>query len=159
MATLNRPAPTSAPLRVLIVDDNVDAAEMLGEILARWGHAIEVATDGPDALDKARSFQPQLVLLDIGLPGMDGYEVASELQAEAAATGVASGTLVAVTGYGQSSDRERTRHAGFAHHLVKPLQLTDVLRVVEAVGRLHGAVAAQDDARLDPSPRATDQLR
>jgi signal transduction histidine kinase len=105
--------------RVMIVDDNSDAAELLAEGLAALGCEVMTAHDGPSALDRARSFRPEIALLDIGLPVMDGYELARHLRAldEPALR------LVAVTGYGQERDRQRSRDAGFALHLVKPVDL------------------------------------
>ena len=108
---------TGAPQRVLVVDDNVDAAELLCELLRTAGHATEMAHDGPDALGKAGRFQPTAALLDIGLPQMDGYELATRLRQQ-----LPDGlTLIALTGYGQSEDRELSRAAGFDAHWVKPV--------------------------------------
>jgi CheY-like chemotaxis protein len=103
-----------------VVDDNVDAADALGRLLSRfWGQDARVAYDGPAALEIARSFRPEVVLLDIGLPGMDGCEVARRLRGEPES---ADALLVAVTGWGQELDREMSRGAGFDHHLVKPVE-------------------------------------
>jgi signal transduction histidine kinase/CheY-like chemotaxis protein len=107
-------------LRVLLVEDNLDAAEALGELLKMWGHSVKLAHDGPSALEIARRSRPDVVLLDIGLPGMDGYAVAEQLRTIPGHAGV---KLVAVTGYGQESDRRRANLSGFDHHLVKPLDL------------------------------------
>ena len=116
-------APATAPgLRVLVVDDNIDAAELLAEALQAAGHATRVAHDAPQALAAARSFAPQVAVLDIGLPVMDGYELAARLRAEGLAP-----RLMAVTGYGQETDRERSRAAGFERHLVKPIDLDELL--------------------------------
>ncbi|MBS1816862.1 MAG: response regulator [Acidobacteria bacterium] len=106
-------------LRVLIVDDNRDAAEMIGAALQMHGYTTAVAFDGPDALALAPSFQPDVALLDIGLPAMDGYELAGRLRA----MGLTGLTLVAVSGYGQVTDQERSHEAGFDAHLVKPVDL------------------------------------
>jgi len=124
-----RPAARIDARRVLIVDDNRDAADSLSEGLIACGHITAVAYDGPAALATAASFQPQLALLDIGLPVMDGYELARRLRAE----GPVDLKLVAITGYGLESDRERARAAGFHHHLVKPIDLDTVEALV---GRL-----------------------
>jgi signal transduction histidine kinase len=122
-------APAAAVrLRVLLVEDNLDAAESLGELLRIWGHEVTIAHDGAAALRAVPETRPEVVLLDIGLPGMDGYEVASRLRAT---PGLAGLRLVAVTGYGQESDRRRARLAGFDHHLVKPVDL-DRLRALLA---------------------------
>jgi len=102
--------------RVLIVDDNRDAADSLAMLLRLGHHEVLAVSSGQEALDAVRSFRPDLVLLDIGLPDLDGYEVARRLRA----AGYQS-TLTALTGFGQAEDRERTRRAGFDHHLVKPV--------------------------------------
>jgi signal transduction histidine kinase/DNA-binding response OmpR family regulator len=103
--------------RVLVVDDNHDAAESLGLVLSMAGHEVRICYDGLTALAAAEAFQPEVVLLDIGLPGMDGYEVGRRLRARADLKGT---LLVALTGYGQDEDLRRSRAAGFDHHLVKP---------------------------------------
>jgi CheY-like chemotaxis protein len=108
----------AAPKHVLVVDDNKSAAEMLTLMLRMDGHEVRVAHDGPGALREARVWSPEVVLLDIGLPGMNGYEVARHLLGD---NGAAHPLLVAMTGYGQEEDRRRSREAGFAHHLVKPV--------------------------------------
>ncbi len=108
---------TAIPLRVLVVDDNVDAARGLAQLLALSGHRVTLAHDGPGALEAAAAQRPQLVLLDIGLPGMDGYTVAARLRT----AGHDRAALVAVTGYGQDDDLRRSNAAGFDRHLVKPI--------------------------------------
>lgn len=132
------PAPNAAlPLanskgkRVLVVDDNADAAEALGRLLRRAGCELEIALDGPTALDRAHEFHPTAVLLDIGLPGMDGYEVARRLRAEEHEE---HALLVAVTGYGQEEDRRRSREAGFDFHLVKPVDIGKIQQLLENTG-------------------------
>jgi signal transduction histidine kinase len=125
-----RPAPRTDVRRVLIVDDNRDAADSLSDGLIACGHVTAVAYDGPAALAAAATFHPQLALLDIGLPVMDGYELARRLRAE----GPADLKLVAITGYGLESDRERARAAGFHHHLVKPIDLDTVEALVARLG-------------------------
>jgi len=107
----------AAPLRVLVVDDNVDAADALRYVLKLSGHDVTVAYDGPGALAAAAAAQPELVLLDIGLPGMDGYQVAARLRQ----AGHERAALIAISGYGQEEDLRRSRGAGFDHHLVKPV--------------------------------------
>jgi signal transduction histidine kinase len=116
---LTRPVP-GAPLRILIVDDNADAAEMLSAVVGSLGHETALAHDGMTGLEIAQDFAPHVALLDIGLPVIDGYELAARLRALPACSRT---ILVAVTGYGQSEDRERSKRAGFAHHLVKPIEL------------------------------------
>jgi PAS domain S-box-containing protein len=117
------PRPVGTAHRILVVDDNEDARNSLGLLLELEGHRIAKATDGPTALALAVEFRPELVLLDIGLPGMDGYEVARRLREEPKAR---DALLVAVTGYGQSDDKCRAEAAGFDRHLVKPVD-PDVL--------------------------------
>jgi len=130
----SRPAPhagAGAPLRVHVVDDNVDAAKMLGHLLRMAGHDVSLAHDGPDALAVASVAPPDLVLLDIGLPSMDGYAVAARLRAD----GHAGVVLVALTGYGGEDDLQRSRDAGFDHHLVKPIDFAQLKELMLAVGR------------------------
>jgi PAS domain S-box-containing protein len=105
-----------APRRILLVDDNQDAAETLAEILTLWGHEVHMAHDGETALERYRELEPEVVLLDIGLPKLDGYEVARRLREAPHPPRL----LVALTGYGQAEDRRRSSEAGFDHHLVKP---------------------------------------
>ena len=109
------------PRRVLVVDDNVDGAESLASLLRLRGHQVHVANDGPEALRSATAFHPEIVVLDIGLPGMDGYEVARRLRDSQEA---APARLVALTGFGQDEDRRLSREAGFDYHLVKPVDPT-----------------------------------
>jgi signal transduction histidine kinase len=113
--------------RVLVVDDNVDAADSLGQLLRLDGHTVETAYAARAAIDKFEAFHPDLVLLDIGLPEMDGYEVAHRLRQRGDARNV---ILVALTGYGQREDRERALVAGFDDHLVKPVNFPDLQRVI-----------------------------
>jgi two-component system, chemotaxis family, CheB/CheR fusion protein len=108
------------PRRVLVVDDNVDTAESLALLLRLKGHEVETAHDGPAALETAGSFHPEVVLLDIGLPGLDGYQVAGQLRQRRR---TARALLVALTGYGQEEDQYLAREAGFDHHLTKPVDL------------------------------------
>ncbi len=131
------PAPTTEPaqpakalLRVLVVDDNVDSAVTVGMLLKATGHEVRVAHDGPAALEVASEYKPAVVLLDIGLPGMDGYEIAQRLRQQPQLGNV---TLVAMTGYGQESDRQRSREAGFNHHLVKPIDFDMVRKILATV--------------------------
>ena len=114
-------------LRVLLVDDLVDAAVTLAELLEDWGLEVRVAHHGPRAVEIATEFQPEVVLLDLGLPGWDGYEVARQLQA---LPGSDSRSIIALTGYGQEEDRQRTAAAGFAAHLAKPVDLSELQRVL-----------------------------
>jgi two-component system CheB/CheR fusion protein len=104
--------------RILVVDDNVDAADSLAQFLGMAGHQVRTAYGGPAALEAARAYRPEAVLLDIGMPGMDGYEVARRLRQEA---GLGGALVVALTGYGQEEDRRRSREATIDHHLVKPV--------------------------------------
>lgn len=111
--------------RILVVDDNVDGAEALAMMLRLMGHSVYVAHNGPSAISAARTFDPDLVLLDLGLPGMDGYQVARELRK---LTHTAPMRIVAVTGWGQEQDRVRTAEAGFDAHLVKPVEPAAILQ-------------------------------
>jgi signal transduction histidine kinase/ActR/RegA family two-component response regulator len=116
------------PTRVLVVDDNEDAAEMLQALLTRIGYVTLVAHDGDAALARAQAFDPDIAILDIGLPGMDGYELASRLHG--LRVGRRPIRMLAVTGYGQPSDRSRSAQVGFEHHLVKPVELVALERVL-----------------------------
>jgi signal transduction histidine kinase/ActR/RegA family two-component response regulator len=111
------PAPV-VPRRVLVVEDNIDAREVLRTALALEGHEVHEAADGREGLEAALRLLPDVVLLDVGLPGMDGYEVARRIRAEPSGAGM---LLVALTGYGQAGDRQRALEAGFDVHLVKPV--------------------------------------
>ncbi len=114
--------------RVLVVDDNVDAAVSLGMLLKLAGQEVRIAYDGPAALRQAIEFRPQLVLLDIGMPGMDGYEVCRRLRRE---SGLEGTTVVALTGWGQDEDRRRSHEAGFDHHIVKPVEPGALQRLLD----------------------------
>jgi CheY-like chemotaxis protein len=112
------------------VDDNRDAADSLGELLSLMGHEVGYAYNGPGAVKAAREFRPEVVICDIGLPGIDGYEVARRLRAEPLTAGV---VLAALTGWGQEEDRRRSHAAGFDAHLVKPVA-EDAIRALLAAG-------------------------
>jgi signal transduction histidine kinase len=116
--------------RILVVDDNEDAATTLAMILKLDGHHVETAFCGSEALERAGTFRPNVVLLDIGLPGLDGYEVAKRLRELDSADSMC---LVAITGYGQEADRQRARAAGFAEHLVKPIEFAVLQRILAAL--------------------------
>lgn len=122
-STLDGDAPRAADparRRVLVVDDNVDAAATLAQLVQLLGHDTAVAFDGLQALEIARTVRPDIVLLDLGMPRLDGIETAKRLRA---APGGAAVYIAAVTGWGQEGDRARTRDAGFDLHLVKPVDI------------------------------------
>ncbi|MBY0521931.1 MAG: response regulator [Gemmataceae bacterium] len=125
----SRLMPNGAPLswksnrRVLVVDDNEDSAETLAMVLKLSGHDVRMAHDGNSAIRLAQAFQPEVVLLDIGLPGMSGIEVARQLRQD---PGLKHALIAAITGYGQDSDRQRSEEAGFDAHLVKPIDLDEL---------------------------------
>jgi signal transduction histidine kinase/CheY-like chemotaxis protein len=122
-------------LRVMVVDDNVDAAQMLAALLEVQGHAVGVEYDARGALERAQRERPDVLLLDIGLPDMDGYELARCLRSQAAG---AQATLVALTGYGQSQDRKEAEQAGFDHYLVKPADMDQVNAVLAEAALARG---------------------
>jgi CheY-like chemotaxis protein len=122
------------PHRVLVVDDNYDAAAMLAEALTLGGHAVRMAHDGIEALRTAEMFRPDVALVDIGLPVMDGYEVAQQLAGHPDLRGI---RLIAVTGYGQKQDRNRSSNAGFTAHLVKPVDLERLRELLESPSTPH----------------------
>jgi CheY-like chemotaxis protein len=103
--------------RVLVIDDNIDAAESIAVFLRLEGHEVRTVSDGPQAVAIAQVFAPQVAVVDIGLPGMNGYEVARRLRLKGSG---APALLIALTGYGQKEDRARSTEAGFDHHFVKP---------------------------------------
>jgi CheY-like chemotaxis protein len=112
---------------VLVVDDNVDAALTLSEAVRLDGHEVRVAHEGQSALEQAASFAPEVVLLDIGLPGLDGYQVVRRMRE---LPQLDRTLIVALTGFGQESDRERALQAGFDEHLVKPVDLDTIQAVL-----------------------------
>jgi PAS domain S-box-containing protein len=128
----SRPSIDGAPSRILVVDDNVDAAESLAMLLATEGHTVTVAHNGRDAVDRTDTWRPDVVVLDIGLPGMNGYEAARALRQR----GERCPDLIAVTGYGQASDAQRAFEAGFQYHLVKPV---DAGELMSTIARCHAA--------------------
>jgi CheY-like chemotaxis protein len=124
------PTPERAAARsVLVVDDNKDAADSVAALLGLRGHRVHVAYDGPAGLALAAEHAPEVVLLDIGLPGMDGYEVAMRLRA---LNETRSARIVALTGYGQDEDRQRSRQASFDAHLVKPVDYETLYAMIES---------------------------
>ena len=120
---------STQPRRVLLVDDSVDAAEAMSMLLETLGHEVRVMHDGPSALAMVDDFAPDVVILDIGLPGIDGFEVAREMRTR---TVTKSALLIALTGYGADSDKQKARDAGFDHHLVKPVSFTAIETVIAA---------------------------
>jgi PAS domain S-box-containing protein len=122
--------PTFPAHRILVVDDNVDAASGFAQLLKMMGHDTHMAHDGPAALEAAKSYRPHIVLLDIGLPGMNGYEVARRLRAH---TELQDMRLVAVTGWGQEEARRRAYEAGFDHHLTKPVDLVTLEKLLASL--------------------------
>jgi CheY-like chemotaxis protein len=126
------PPPARVAKRILVVDDNVDGAELLARTLETLGHITRVAHDGVEALSATREFSPEVILLDIGLPIMDGYEVARQLRKMDLNQRPA---LIALTGYGQESDYERSLGEGFAQHLVKPIETAQLEGVLASIDR------------------------
>ncbi|HEX6296536.1 MAG TPA: ATP-binding protein [Burkholderiales bacterium] len=121
-----------APPRVLVVDDNRDAADSLGALLRMLGAEVKVVHDGQAALDAFGAFRPAVMFLDLGMPGIDGYEVARRIRGRSDAGGT---SLIALTGWGQEKDRQLSRAAGFKHHLVKPVDLAAMQAVLASVDR------------------------
>jgi two-component system CheB/CheR fusion protein len=112
---------------VLVVEDNVDTAAAMSQLLSQEGCETKVAYDGPAALEAADAFGPKVVLLDIGLPGLDGYEVARRLRADSRHDGL---RLIAISGYGQAKDQQRSKEAGFDHHVVKPVDFQSLVALL-----------------------------
>jgi CheY-like chemotaxis protein len=117
----------TAPRRVLLADDNRDAADTLAALLRIEGHDVTVVHDGQSALDRFDAIQPEVMLLDIGMPGLSGYDVARSVRRGTLGRAV---TLVAITGWGQDSDKDRALTAGFNHHLTKPVEPEQLLRLL-----------------------------
>jgi DNA-binding response OmpR family regulator len=113
------------PRRILIIEDNEDTREALRLQLQVAGHDVDVAATGPEGVKMAAVLQPDVVLLDIGLPGLDGYQVAQQLR-----TADYGPRLIAITGYGQPEDRERARNAGIEHYLVKPIDIAELAHLL-----------------------------
>jgi CheY-like chemotaxis protein len=130
---------SAASKRVLIVDDNVDSAESLARLLQSLGHHTATEYDGEAALERVQTFEPHVVLLDLGMPGVDGFEVCRRLRAGVTASPV---RIVAMTGWGREQDRARTLAAGFDAHLVKPVDLAAVAVVLEDPDASRGSVSA-----------------
>ena len=116
--------------RVLVVEDDQDTADGMAALLSASGHEVRIAHDGSTAIAMALDFHPHVVLTDIGVPQLNGYEVAARMRQHA---DLAGSVLVAITGYGQEQDRVRTRAAGFEYHLVKPVEPDEMLRIVRDV--------------------------
>jgi CheY-like chemotaxis protein len=124
------PQAVPGPTRVLVVDDSRDGADSLRLLLELLGAEVRVEYDGPAALDAFGAYQPEVVLLDIGMPGMDGFEVARRLRQRPESQDV---TLIALTGWGQEKDRRNSEAAGFDHHLVKPVDIDALQGLLTAV--------------------------
>jgi CheY-like chemotaxis protein len=125
------------PLRILVVDDNSDSAESMALMLKFAGHTVAVAHDGFEALETAKTFQPHAVLLDLGMPKLNGYETAQQIRQQPWGDNV---VLIALTGWGQEEDRRRSREAGFNAHLVKPVDhhsLEKILRDRDLMDRVN----------------------
>jgi CheY-like chemotaxis protein len=114
------------PYRILIVEDNPDVAHSLAQLLKILGHTVSIAYDGKTALETALTFQPEVVLVDIGLPDMDGYEVAKRLRQSP----VSTAKLIALSGYGQTEDKRQAQTAGFDKHLTKPVGVQALQKIL-----------------------------
>src|SRR6185437_16093635 len=125
-----KPVAPSACFRVLVVDDNADTANGMAKLLKLSGHDVRVAHNGEQALNVAGEYRPEVMLLDIGLPGMDGYELASSLRREEWSK---DSVLIAVSGYGETHARDRSKQAGFNHHLVKPVNFDTILALIGSI--------------------------
>jgi two-component system CheB/CheR fusion protein len=129
-------SPSAKKRHVLVVDDNVDAADTMAMLLRLAGHEVEIEHEGEGALKRIAARMPDIVLLDIGLPGMSGYEVAQHLRARPEGQGL---RIYALTGYGQDEDRRRSQAAGFDGHLVKPVMPGELLALVQELSDVQEA--------------------
>ena len=120
----------ATPLKVLVVDDNVDTVLGFSMLLKASGHDVRTAHDGLSAVETAIAYRPNVVLLDIGLPGLNGYEVAKRLRQH---PDLKNTVLIALTGYGQDTDRQASQQAGFDHHLVKPARFDQLKKILATV--------------------------
>lgn len=137
----------SPPARVLAVEDDEEAAESLGLILELLGHQARVVHDGPSALEALRHDSPDIMLIDVGLPGMNGYELARVIRGDPEHRDL---VLAAVTGYGRPEDRDRAHEAGFDHHLVKPVDLAVLRAIVDSAAGSRGGDLGSVDRRAPP---------
>ncbi len=129
-ATEERQPP--GPLRVLVVDDNEDLARALARLLELSGHQVRVAYDGPSGFDQAREWLPDFILLDVGLPGMDGFQVASLLRQN---EDTRHAVIIAISGYGLEEDRLGSQQAGFDHYLIKPIDTDELAKILRGNDR------------------------
>jgi len=127
-AQRERRGATVARRRVLVADDNADAASTLGTMLELLGHEILTANDGADAVDKARTFAPDIVFLDVGMPRMNGYDACEAIRKLPGGNRM---TIIALTGWGQESHKQRSREAGFDRHFVKPVALEELQAIFD----------------------------
>jgi CheY-like chemotaxis protein len=127
------------PHRILVVDDNEDGANSLGQMLQIMGNDVRVAHDGLAAIEAAEDFRPQVILLDIGMPKLDGYDACRRIRKKPWGK---STVLIALTGWGQEEDRRRTSAAGFDYHLVKPVESSTLLKVLEEATRISATTPA-----------------
>jgi CheY-like chemotaxis protein len=141
-----QPQPTTRQggKRILVVDDNADAAESMAVLMSIEGHEVKTVTDAMQALSCLEVFAPQVAIIDIGLPGMNGYELAEGIRATRLAK---SPLLIALTGYGQAEDFDRSRDAGFDHHFVKPADLKAIQAAIDGATAGNGAAAGKADER------------
>jgi CheY-like chemotaxis protein len=128
--------PAAPARRILVADDNRDSADTMGMLLQLSGHEVHVAHTGKDALGTAKRVRPDVGIFDIGMPDLNGYELAERIRHEAWGSGM---TLIAVTGWGQDTDRRRALAAGFDHHLTKPIEPDQLERLFSAAGAPRGA--------------------
>jgi len=126
----SEPNSSAAKARILVVDDNADAANSLGRLLTLLGYEVRVVHDGASAITETGLFRPRAVLLDLGMPIMDGFDTAREIRSRPEYVDIA---LIAITGWGQERDRQRTEAAGFAAHLIKPVNLDQLEAVLSSL--------------------------
>ncbi|WP_373059775.1 ATP-binding protein [Gemmatimonas sp.] len=148
--------PVGVSRRILVVDDNMDAADSLSDMLKLLGNDTRTASDGQAGVDMAAQFRPEVILLDIGLPKLDGYDVCRAIRAQPWGADI---LLIAVTGWGQHEDRRRSHEAGFDHHMVKPVDPRALITLLAEFDADHEADARRRTSRADISVRASDRPR
>jgi CheY-like chemotaxis protein len=149
MAAVDISTPLANPLRVLVVEDDIESLQLMGALLSLWGYDPRLTPDGPAGLKAATTEMPDVALLDLGLPGMDGFEVAQKLRAAPGGTAI---LIVAVTAFRGESHRDRAFECGFDKYLMKPVDIETLRLVLAGAPRVSGVVTDAMNAADQPAP-------